>query len=100
MTIVASLQSVLYADTNYFLELDQGNTNVIYSGTAMDKLRPLEAVSMRINDIRDFDEKFQLAVHGFAFMPHKSAESKFDDKEKITRTVYEEAKELLKKEQV
>ena len=98
MVTVASPPSVLYADINYFLELDEGGTNIIYPGTATDKLRPLKAVSMRINDIREFDERFQLDVHGFAFVPHKSAESKFDDKEKVTRIVYDEVKELLKKE--
>ncbi|ORY02757.1 hypothetical protein BCR34DRAFT_605486 [Clohesyomyces aquaticus] len=96
MAAVASPHPLIHANLNYFLELNEGGTDVIYPGTATDKLRPLKAVSMPISDIRDCEEEFLLDVHGFAFVPHKSAEQKYDDREQITRVVYEEAAKLLR----
>lgn len=96
MAVVAPSQPALHASINYFLELDEGGTDVLYPGTAIDKLRPLKATMMPINDIRESGQRFNLDVHGFAFEEHKCSESKFDDKEKITSVVYDEVAELIK----
>jgi hypothetical protein len=97
MAAVAPALSTLHANINYFLEINEGGTDIVYPGTAIDKLRPFNGASMPITDIRECDEEFKLDVHGFAFVQHKSSEEKYDDKERITSVVYEEAAALLKK---
>jgi hypothetical protein len=96
MDTVAPPISTFFTNINYFLEIDQGGTDTVYPGTATDKLRPLHGVSMQMNDIRSCDDKFDLDVHGFALVQHKSAESKYEDKERIASIVYKEAEELMK----
>jgi len=97
MTVVAPARSTLHAYINYFLELHEGGTDVLYPGTAIDKLRPLKATLMPINDIRESHEEFNLDIHGFAFVAHECSESTFDDRERITSVVYEEVTKMIKK---
>jgi hypothetical protein len=97
MAAVALAPSTLLANINYFLELDQGGTNTVYPGTAIDKLRPLNGVFMPINDIKKSNEEFDLDVHGFAFVKQTSTESEYNDKERIGSVVYQEVTDLLKK---
>jgi len=97
MADVAPARSALHAYINYFLELHEGGTDVLYPGTAIDKLRPLKATLMPIKDIRGSNEEFNLDIHGFAFVAHECSESKFDDRERITSVVYEEVTELIKR---
>jgi len=96
MAVVAPTRPALHAYINYFLELHEGGTDVLYPGTAIDKLRPLKATLMPINDIRESHEEFNLDTHGFAFVAHKCSEPKFDDRERITSVVYWEVAELIK----
>jgi hypothetical protein len=96
MAATASAPSTLSANINYFLELDQGGTVTVYPGTAIDKLRLLNSTYMPITDMRDCEQVFDLDVHGFAFVSHKSVESNYDDKERIVSVVYHETEDLLK----
>jgi hypothetical protein len=88
--------AVVNANINYFLELNEGGTDVIYPGTATDKLRPLKPVVMPITDLRTCEDNFTLDTHGFQFVPHTSVENTFDDPERIKTVVYDEAAVLLK----
>lgn len=94
---VASPPAVVNTNLNYFLELNEGGTDVIYPGTATDKLRPLKPVLTPITDLRTSGDEFALDTHGFQFVPHQSAESTYDDQAKVKSVVYDETAELLKK---
>lgn len=98
MTVdVVQAPSTVRANVNYFLEIADGGTDVIYPGTAADKLRRVNGVPMQITDLRECNEHFSLDKHGFQFVPHKSVEAAFEDNEKIKSVVYPETIELLKR---
>lgn len=88
--------SVVTANINYYLEVSQGGTEIIYPGTARDKLRKFDSTLVKITDLRSCDEEFTLDVHGFQFVPHTSVEKDFDDEGRVKRVVYQETEELLK----
>ncbi|EED16633.1 conserved hypothetical protein [Talaromyces stipitatus ATCC 10500] len=96
-TETITVQAVINANINYFLEVSEGGTDVIYPGTATDKLRPLKSVIMPITDLRTCkDENFTLDTHGFQFVPHKTKEKTYDDQERIKTVVYDETAALLR----
>jgi hypothetical protein len=94
---VASPPAIVDANINYFLELSEGGTDVIYPGTATDKLRPLKPALMPITDLRTCGDEFTLDTHGFQFVPHQSGETTYDDQARVKSVVYDETAELLKK---
>ena len=89
--------ALVQAPINYFLELNEGGTEIIYPGTATDKLRPLKQVVMPIKNVRACDEQFTLDTHGFQFVSHQTAEKTYDDVERIRSAVYDETANLMKK---
>lgn len=93
---VALPPPVVTANINYYLELNEGGTNVIYPGTAGDKLRRYNSTLVQITDVRNCDDQFTLDTHGFQFVQHKSAEATFDDEARVKSDVYTETAELLK----
>jgi hypothetical protein len=85
------------ANINYYLEVSQGGTEVIYPGTARDKLRKYDSTLVKITDLRSCEEDFTLDIHGFQLVPHASVEKDFDDQEIIKTVVYQEIEDLLKR---
>lgn len=54
-------------------------------------------VPTTVHDVRGAKESFQLDKQGFQVLPHESAETKYDDDERIKSVVYAEAEQLIKK---
>ncbi|QGA21722.1 hypothetical protein EYB26_009433 [Talaromyces marneffei] len=96
-TDTVTMPAVIHANINYFLEISEGGTYVIYPGTAADKLRPLKSVVMPVTDLRTCTiDKFTLDTHGFQFVPHQASEKTYDDQARIKTTVYKETAAFLK----
>lgn len=97
VTETMTMPAIINANINYFLEVSEGGTDVIYPGTATDKLRPLKSVNMPVTDLRTCkDDNFTLDTHGFQFVPHKTSEKTYDDQERIKTAVYDETAALLR----
>lgn len=97
VTDTVTMPAVIHANINYFLEISEGGTYVIYPGTAADKLRPLKSVVMPVTDLRTCTiDKFTLDTHGFQFVPHQASEKTYDDQARIKTTVYKETAAFLK----
>ena len=50
-----------------------------------------------VHDARGCEAEFSLDVHGFQFLAHESAETEFEDEERIKGVYYKETEELLEK---
>lgn len=94
---VVSPPAAISANIYYFLEPSEGGTDVIYPGTATDKLRPLKPILMSIMDLRTCEDEFKLDTHGFQFVPHKTTETTYADQARVKSVVYDETAKLLEK---
>lgn len=97
---MATQTQTVHTTINYRLDPSQGGDPVNYPGTYQAYLRKFDTRPVTIQDIRGREDEFNLDVHGFQLKKHQSAETEFDDNERIKRIVHPEIEGLLKETSV
>ena len=82
---------------NHYLAPEQGGHDKYYTGTAGYYRRKFNGQPVKVIDIRDHEDDFNINTQGFQFHVSPTVGGDFTDTEQVKREVYPETEELLKK---